>query len=130
MKKMIFALCTMALFTTSCNQEDATGDCTEFQTEAITDVTEVEPDAATPGRKFKTNFTVNNGCGKFGSFEVDTLGNTYTISLIAKYEGCVCDMALHDLDTVYHFNQTTPGTYTLKFRQQNDNFITKTVEIE
>ena len=34
------------------------------------------------------------------------------------------------LKSVYNFSQTTPGTYTLKFKMSDDTYITKTVIIE
>ena len=79
---------------------------------------------------FEVGFRVLNGCGEFSSFEQTTLGNVTIIEVIAKYEGCICTQDIPLRQTVYTFNQNIPGTYILKFKMADDNYITQTVAVE
>jgi hypothetical protein len=125
MKKMIPAL-LLAVLSFSCSGDDKNEICLDYAPAPITEVTEMEPGQAVAA-KFNIELTVINGCGEFGKFESVIEGNTVTVVAIGKYVGCVCDQALKQVEGVYEFNPVTPGTYTLKFRQQDGAFITKEV---
>jgi predicted RNA-binding protein with PUA-like domain len=75
-------------------------------------------------------FQVLNGCGGFGNFIETNNGNTKTITVNAKYEGCYCTQAIEQRQTNYNFNPTTPGIYTLNFTQSNGNLLTNTINIQ
>lgn len=75
-------------------------------------------------------FQVINGCGRFGNFIETNDGNTKTITINAKYEGCFCTQAIEQRQAIYNFNPTTPGTYTLNFTQTNGNVLTHTINIQ
>ncbi len=125
-----FYLLFVAFLIASC---DCTGDndnnnCLTFEPAGIEEVTEKSNvDAA--GTLFDVAFRVKNGCGSFGSIEQTTEGMVTTIEVIAKYEGCVCPEISPLLETVYIFNQTTPGTYTLQFKKSDGTYISQTVVV-
>src|SRR5690606_26789165 len=75
-------------------------------------------------------FQVLNGCGGFGNFIETNDGNSKTITVNAKYEGCYCTQAIEQRQTNYNFSPTTPGTYTLNFTQSNGNLLTYTINIQ
>lgn len=120
----------IALFLVSCSLEhDPEPTCTQYLPTAIKTVVE-KPNADAAGYLFDIGFEVLDSCGDFGSFEETIEGNVITIKLIAKYVGCNCQPGEQSRTTVYAFTQTTPGTYTLKFKATDDFYITKTVDIE
>lgn len=120
-------MCSITL--SSCSDDDSDDNCISFS-EAAVDAVEPIENADAAGFLYKVYFYVGNGCGNFGSFEETVDGNTRTIKVIAKYEGCVCTEDIPLRDTVYSFNPTAPGTYTLKFVQEDNTFITETVVVE
>ena len=116
-------------FLTSCSNDDNADNCISFEEAYVSSVEEVTTADAT-GFLFKAKFVVKNGCGEFESFKEIVSGNVRTITVEAKYEGCICDTALHTKEGVYNFKPTAPGTYTLRFRNSEDTFITETVTVE
>jgi len=128
MKTLYLSL--IALFIISCDSEsDNSDNCVEYLPAGIETVVE-NPTADAATFLFNVAFRVTNGCGQFYSFEQTIVGNSTTIQLIAKYEGCFCTEDTPLRETVYTFNPTFPGTYTLKFKMLDDNYITKTVIFE
>lgn len=126
MKSIYFSLVVLFLF--SCSTDDSADNCSAFGPANVeTVVQSTTADAAS--FLFNVAFRVSNGCGQFSSFEQTTVGNVTTIQVIAKYEGCICTQDLPIRETVFIYNQTVSGTYTLKFKMADDNFVTKTVVI-
>lgn len=76
------------------------------------------------------NFEVRNGCGGFGSITETNSGNTKTITVKAKYEGCFCTQVIGNIQTTYNFTATTTGIHTIKFLQPDGNFLTYTITIQ
>lgn len=126
MKTVYLLLFVCALI--SCDCKDDNNNCITFEPAGIETVVE-KPNADAIGRLFDVAFRVKNGCGNFGSFEETTEGSVTTIEVIARYEGCICTEISPLLETVYIFNQTTPGTYTLQFKKSEGTFISQTVVI-
>ncbi len=76
------------------------------------------------------NFTTRNSCGSFDSVSETTSGNTKTITIKAKYEGCFCFQSISNFKTIYNFKATTTGTYTLRFLQATGGFLNYTINIQ
>ncbi|MFY0482232.1 hypothetical protein ACI6PS_06455 [Flavobacterium sp. PLA-1-15] len=112
----------------SCGNDDNANNCLSYSEAYVESVESVE-NADAAGFLFKVRLVVMNGCGEFGSFE-EIIGDSTTVKVIAKYEGCVCTEALEIKEAVYSFNPTASGTYTLRFKNSEDTFITKTVTVE
>lgn len=129
MKNIFLALISLAFLTSCSNDDNGSDNCLSYSEAYVNSVEPIE-NADAAGFLFKVKFNVMNGCGGFGSFEETVVGNTVTTNVIAKYEGCVCTEAIEVREAVYSFNPTTPGTYTLKFRNSEDTFITETVTVE
>lgn len=128
MKKLFLALVSFALLTSCGSDDNGSENCLSYS-EAYVDSVEPIENADAVGFLYKVKFIVMNGCGGFGSFD-EIIGDSTTVKVIAKYEGCVCTEALEIKEAVYSFNPTAPGTYTLRFRTSEDTFITETVTVE
>lgn len=90
------------------------------------------PETATVGSTVPITiyFTVNNGCGLFGSFEVEKKSDVTYIKVYPKYREGFCTMDLPTRQVVYEFKPTAAGTYTLKFLPvYPDLIITKTIVV-
>lgn len=113
----------------SCSSDTTENVCIEYRAASIEKaVPNLTTDAT--GKTFDIGFRVTDGCGAFFKIEETTAQNVTTIKVVAKYDGCVCTQVASVLETVYVFKQTTPGTYTLKFKKADDSFITETVVIQ
>jgi hypothetical protein len=75
-------------------------------------------------------FDIYNGCGGIGTITEVNSGNTKTLTVNAKYEGCVCTYNLGTVQTTYNFIPTTTGTHTLNFSQPSGNVLTYTINIQ
>lgn len=75
-------------------------------------------------------FGCNNGCAQFGNFEENISGNTRTIIVNARYEGCFCIQIAPTLIETYKFKTSQAGTYYLKFLQRNNTYLTDTLTIQ
>lgn len=75
-------------------------------------------------------FSIYNSCGSFGNFTETNIGNTKTITVNAKYEGCACYQVMGTVQTNYNFNPTTLGVHTLKFLQPNGEVLSYSITIQ
>ena len=72
----------------------------------------------------------SNSCGNFEKFEEVADDDTTIINAIAKYEGCACADYLKIVEVNYRFKASQPGTYYLKFLQQNKSYLRDTIIIQ
>lgn len=126
MKKLLISLLAVAMISVSCSDNDDADNCIEFKNEAA-ESAELFPTADMMGYAYRVMFHCSNGCGNFDSFQETVNGNTRTIKVLAKYEGCICTQDIPERNGVYIFNPTVAGTYTLKFDKGDGTYITETV---
>ena len=74
-------------------------------------------------------FGVVNSCGLFESFTETTSGNSTTINVAARYNGCYCSQTAQIRNTVYKFKRTAAGTYNLLFYLSETSFLTYTITV-
>ena len=127
MKKVYLSFLTLLLI--SCSLSDSVATCTESRGAPVETVVEKESADATK-HLFDVAFRVSNSCGNLESFEQSTQGNITTVYIKAKYDGCTCTQETQLRNAVYTFDQTVPGTYTLRFKMIDNNYVTKTIVIE
>lgn len=122
-------LCLLLLFSSfSCSEEELSikSDAQPapiYAVDAPASASVNEPVAVTIG------FTVTNGCGRFGHLEAEKEGNMLTILVYPDYEGEICTQALINLTTTYTFTPTQKGTYTLRFWQEDNKYLHKTITV-
>lgn len=76
------------------------------------------------------NFTIFNGCGSFGNITETNTGNTKTLTVNAKYEGCICTLPVLEIPTTYNFRATTTGNHIIKFAQPDGTFLNYSINIQ
>lgn len=74
-------------------------------------------------------FTVNNGCGAFENFTVTNVGNIKTLTVNAKFTGCICTLSIVEIQTNYSFTPTTTGIQIIKIAQPDGSFLTYNINI-
>ena len=75
------------------------------------------------------SYYLNNSCGQFEGLEATSTGNSTTISLKAKYEGCACADVLLGGQIIYKFKAEQVGIYYLKFLQPTKTYFTDTITV-
>lgn len=104
--------------------------CLSYQNAAIISATVPATGNVNQIIPIEISFVIINGCGAFGSITETNSGNTKTLTIKAKYEGCLCTQNIGTVKTTYNFTATTTGTHTLKFLQPNGDFLTYTINIQ
>lgn len=125
-----FLIFTVLLLFFSCKKDSYYDNCTEYTEREINSVE--GPEVIKKGQIaiFRIVFHVYNGCGNFECFKVSKNKNTYDVSIIAKYKGCVCTMNIPEIRTEYFFRPRKKGTYFLNFKTINNTVISKTLIVE
>lgn len=75
-------------------------------------------------------FGCYNGCGQFENVNETTAGNSTTIIVNAKYEGCICTQDAPIRQTTYKFKKSIPGTFELRFLQAENTYLTHTIIVQ
>ena len=128
MKKLSYLFVTICFLLNACSESQTPNECVSFVESGVEAVALI-PTVDMIGATFKVDFGISNGCGKFNKFVETINGNTRTIKVIAKYEGCICTQDASIKSTNYVFTTSTTGTYTLKFQKADGTFFTETVVI-
>jgi hypothetical protein len=114
----------------SCNKDDGNKEeCITNNTEYITSVDSPETGTVHQVINIEVKFRVSNGCGGLGKFIEMNNGNTRTIEVEAKYEGCICTQDAPIRTVNYKFIRTNTGNYELKFKSSPSEFITANLSI-
>jgi hypothetical protein len=113
-----------------CNKDDGNKEvCITNNTEYITSVDSPETGTVHQVINIEVKFRVSNGCGGLGKFIEMNNGNTRTIEVEAKYEGCICTQDAPIRTVNYEFIPTNTGNYELKFKSSPSEFITANLSI-
>jgi len=124
--KLIISLLLFVVFSCSKEQEN---NCVENKIEYVSSINSPSTGTVYENINIEVSFGVNNGCGNFGKFIETQNGNTKTIEVEARYEGCVCTMDAPTRKTNYVFKTQTSGNYILKFKSSSTEFITANLTI-
>ena len=103
--------------------------CTTYQDTPVTGVQGPTSTTVNQAIDLVITYSFGNSCGKFERLQLTTSGNTTTITVIGKYEGCICSEVIVNGQTTYQFRSAQPGTYELKFFQSSGSFLTHTIVV-
>jgi spore germination protein YaaH len=125
-----FLWCVILLISLNgCKKDNSGKECIGYSNAQITEIKGSNVTSAGQEIDLTISYFFFNGCGKFESLESITNGNTTTIRVIAKYEGCVCPEVLVKGEKVYSFKASQPGIYLLKFLQPNKSILEYTITV-
>lgn len=122
----IFALVLLCI---GCNKKDKNA-CLTFPAAPVLGVEGVSSGNTNQDIPFTVTFAIVNGCGSFSKMEESATGNTIIITVIAKYEGCMCTEIYSEQKRDYIFKRTVPGNYQLKFNKGDNTYFVKDITIQ
>ena len=80
---------------------------------------------------YEVTFTADNACGVFNKFTEATIGTEKGLQVEVKYPSEVCTLQVPTPQkAIYKFKSTIKGTFDIKFRKSETEFITTKVVIE
>jgi len=126
--KLTLIISIILLVIISCSK-DHDNSCIENRTEYVTSVNSPSTGTVNESIIIEVSFGVDNGCGNFGKFIETGNGNTKTIEVEARYQGCICTQDAPTRKTNYVFKTQNSGNYTLKFKSSSTEFITANLTI-
>lgn len=97
----------------------------------VTEVKGPETGKVNEELSYDVTFIVDNACGEFDKISDVTIGTEKGLQVEAKYPSEVCTMQVPDpKKTVYKFKSATAGTFEIKFKKSEKEFITAKVVIQ
>lgn len=131
--KSVFVVLFLTTVLVSCNNDDDKPSIPEVTTKVAL-VTEVKGPATgkiNEELSYDVTFIVDNACGEFNKITDITIGTVKGLQVEAKYPSEVCTQQVPDpKKTVYKFKSAVKGTFEIKFKKSETEFITTKVVIE
>lgn len=128
-RNFLFIVSTCLILCTGCNKK-AKNVCLAYPVAPALSVEGVTSGNVNQDIPFNVAFALINGCGSFSRFEESAIGNTITVNVITKYEGCVCAEIYGEQKKEYFFKRSIPGNYQIKFNKGDNTYITKDIFIQ
>ena len=126
--KMVAFVLFMAAGFIACDKDDDAPQIITKKT-LVTNVTGAETGSVNQEIALNVTFKIDNTCGAFNKVIEKTTGKTTTIEVEAKYIGSNCGTTPSTKKVIYKFKAATAGTYILKFKKSDTEFITHTIVI-
>jgi hypothetical protein len=131
--KSVLVVLFLATAFVSCSNDDDKPSTPDSTTKAAL-VTKIEGPATGKVNvelSYDVTFTVDNACGEFSKISEVTIGAAKGLQVEAKYPSGVCTQQVPDpKKTVYKFKSATKGTFDIKFKKSETEFITQKVVID
>ncbi len=131
--KSVFVVLFLSSALISCSNDDDEP-ITPKPTTKVALVTEVKGPATGKVNEelsYDVTFIVDNACGEFSKISEVTIGTEKGLQVEAKYPSEICTQQVPDpKKTIYKFKSATKGTFEIKFKKSDKEFITTKVVIE
>ncbi|QDW21315.1 hypothetical protein [Flavobacterium sp. KBS0721] len=131
--KSVFVVLFLATTLISCSNDDDEPTMPKPTTKVAL-VTEVKGPATGKVNEelsYDVTFIVDNACGEFSKISEVTIGTEKGLQVEAKYPSEICTQQVPDpKKTIYKFKSATKGTFEIKFKKSDKEFITTKVVIE
>lgn len=132
--KSLFTIIILLFFglTIGCNKDDDKGQddkCIENVLASVTAVNAPSTAMVNETINIEVSFQVFNGCGQFGRFIETQNGNSRTIEVEARYEGCICTQDAPIRKVNYEFVPKNAGNYELNFKSVQSSSITVDITV-
>lgn len=80
---------------------------------------------------YDVTYLIDNACGEFVKISETTIGEVKGLQIDVKYPTGVCTLQVPEpKKTVYKFKSTAKGTFEIKFKKSETEFLTQKVVIE
>ncbi|CAA9197573.1 hypothetical protein [Flavobacterium collinsii] len=131
--KSVFVVLFLSTVFISCSNDNDAPSIPESITKVAL-VTEVKGPATGKVNEelsYDVTFVVDNACGEFSKISEVTIGGVKGLQVEAKYPTGPCTMQVPDpKKTVFKYKSASKGTFEIKFKKSETEFITTKVVIE
>ena len=131
--KSVFVVLFLSSALISCSNDDDEP-ITPKPTTKVALVTEVKGPATGKVNEelsYDVTFIVDNACGEFSKISEVKIGTEKGLQVEAKYPSEICTQQVPDpKKTIYKFKSAAKGTFEIKFKKSDKEFITTKVVIE
>ncbi|MEX1003264.1 MAG: hypothetical protein WDZ35_14185 [Crocinitomicaceae bacterium] len=110
-------------------QKDGTKPCTEEEKTAA--ILTAFPDSLKAGEAYDVNikYVLDNSCGSFDRFEINSTEKSFDVKLIAEYEGCNCNIEFSEHQVEFTIDVDYPGVYEYRFWQADNDWDIRSITI-
>jgi hypothetical protein len=130
----VLAVLFLTISLVSCSSDDNSGKETSQTTSRTANVTAISGPATGKVNveiNYEISFIVDNACGQFDRIADISIGKEEGFQVEAKYPNTTCpNLTPTALRTTYTFLAPSKGTYVIKFKKSDTEFIAKTVVID
>ncbi|MBW1655846.1 hypothetical protein [Flavobacterium quisquiliarum] len=130
--KSVLVVLFLSISFASCSNDD--DEKTPVPTTKAALVTEIKGPATgkvNDELSYDVTYVVDNACAEFDKISEVTIGDVKGLQVIAKYPSEVCTQQVPDpKKTVYKFKSSVKGTFEIKFKKSETEFLTQKVVIE
>ena len=113
-----------------CDKQQDKDNCLSYKKAPVISIVGANTASVNQEVVLTVSFGCFNGCGQFGNFEETIAGNTATINVNAKYEGCICTQDAPIRTTLYKFKKSQTGSYELKFFHGENSYLSYTIIVQ
>lgn len=129
-KYLVFFFFSLIITLLGCHKKYEDSTCLSFSQAPVTKIEGANAALVNQEIILTVSFICFSGCGQFGNFDEAITGNVTTISVTAKYLGCICTHNIPVRQTIYKFKKSQPGTFELKFSQTGNTYLTHTIIVQ
>ncbi|WP_289658604.1 hypothetical protein [Flavobacterium panacagri] len=130
--KSVLVVLFLSIAFVSCSNDD--DEKTPVPTTKAALVTEIKGPATgkvNDELSYDVTYVVDNACAEFDKISEVTIGDVKGLQVIAKYPSEVCTQQVPDpKKTVYKFKSSVKGTFEIKFKKSETEFLIQKVVIE
>ena len=131
LKSVLVVLFLVTALISCSNDDDKVVDNGTTKVALVTEVKGPATGKVNEELSYDVTFVLDNACGEFSKISEVTIGAVKGLQVEAKYPSQVCTQQVPEpKKTVYKFKSATKGTFEIKFKKSETEFITTKVVIE
>lgn len=130
--KSIFVVLFLATAFVSCSNDDDHAEAPiKTKTAFVTDIKGSATGKVNEELSYDVTFVVDNACGDFVKISEASIAAVKGLQVEVKYPSEVCTQQIPEpKKTVYKFKSAAKGTFEIKFKKSETEFLTQKVVIE
>ncbi|KFF04393.1 hypothetical protein [Flavobacterium reichenbachii] len=130
LKSVLVVLFLAAAFVSCDNDNDDKTDNPIIKPAFVTEIKGPATGKVSDELSYEITFAVDNGCGEFSKISDVTIGAVKGLQVEAAYSSGPCTQAIEYKKTVYKFKSAVKGTFEIKFKKSETEFLTQKVVID
>ena len=131
LKSVLVVLFLSVAFVSCSNDDDNKTPDTKTKAALVTEIKGPATGKVNDELSYDVTYVVDNACAEFDKISDVTIGSVKGLQVIAKYPSQVCTQQVPEpKKTVYKFKSATKGTFEIKFKKSETEFLTQKVVIE